>query len=628
MIGKPAAEVYYNPEERVSLLKELQNRGGVVNDFDVRFETKHGQSKWASLNVRMLLDEDGNPLGVEGSLRDVTKRKQVENSLKESEAKFRSFFENSPIGIEIYDQDGIQIAANKASLQMFGITDESSAGFNLFNGTSLNDELKEKLHKGDTIAYQVFFDFDRVTALNQYKTNRTGKAAMDYVITPVKSTDDGSVLAYLLQVQDITDRLRDEKIQKVLYNISNAVFITRDLEDLIGIIQLELGTLLDTTNFFVAFYNEETGMLSCSYMQDEQDKIEEWPAEKSMTGVVVRTNKPLLANRHEIMEMNKRGEIDLIGAHAECWLGVPIHANGKVTGAFVVQSYKDPNAYTKNDVEMLEFVSHQISHSIQRKKTEQDLHLAKEKAQESDRLKSAFLANMSHEIRTPMNGIVGFANLLKRKDLTKEKQESFIEVINSSSKQLLAIISDIVDISKIETNQVNIIKKPVDLCNIVRNVYNNLLMLSQKNENLTLILREQNSNKEYVIYTDEVKLQQILSNLVENAIKFTENGKVEFGYKINANNEIEFFVKDSGFGIAEDHFEIIFDRFRKIEKKELQFKGGSGLGLAISKSYVELLGGKIWLESRLGYGTTFHFTIPNETGEKTQGIIYNLLADS
>ena len=247
-----------------------------------------------------------------------------------------------------------------------------------------------------------------------------------------------------------------------------------------------------------------------------------------------------------------------------------------------------------------------------RNQNEENLRSAKIKAEESDKLKTAFLSNMSHEIRTPMNAIIGFAGLLTDHEITAEEKESYIFQINQNSNALLNLIEDIVDISKIESGQLKI---NIDEClinKIILGIYStfseNQQLFSEKNVELKWSMA--NSNPDFSIRTDTFRLHQILNNLVGNAIKFTEKGSIEFGYILKDSDTILFYVKDTGIGIADDKISYIFDRFGKVESDKSRLYRGAGLGLTISKSLIELLDGEIWVESSLGKGSTFHFTIP------------------
>lgn len=236
-----------------------------------------------------------------------------------------------------------------------------------------------------------------------------------------------------------------------------------------------------------------------------------------------------------------------------------------------------------------------------------ELRKAKEKAEESDKLKSAFLANMSHEIRTPMNGLVGFSELLLQKNTDEETRKQYADIIKSSCNQLLSIINDVVDISKIETNQVVISERQFNLYQLLNSIQLFFIPLAEP-KTLKVKLNAENI-KNIDIKTDEVKLNQIISNLVNNALKFTSVGYVEIG--CNEKDEfLEFYVKDTGIGIDPKDFDLIFERFRQVDMSNTRNFGGTGLGLSISKAYVDVLGGKIWLNSEVGKGTTFFFTIP------------------
>ena len=241
-----------------------------------------------------------------------------------------------------------------------------------------------------------------------------------------------------------------------------------------------------------------------------------------------------------------------------------------------------------------------------------ELVLAKEKAEESDKLKSAFLANISHEIRTPLNGIVGFLRFIGSDHLPQSRREDYIKVINKSSRQLAKLIDDIIDISKIEAHQMNISPIPIQLNSLMnefRLLFETYLQASNK-ERIELILDDSGFIDQSLIYIDTVRLGQVFNNLISNAIKFTDKGYIRFGYRQSAPNQLEFVVEDTGIGLASDQQELIFERFRQAEIGDKRLYGGTGLGLSISRSLIQLQGGNIWVESSEGTGSSFYFTIP------------------
>jgi|WetSurMetagenome_2_1015567.scaffolds.fasta_scaffold09909_3 PAS domain S-box-containing protein len=250
----------------------------------------------------------------------------------------------------------------------------------------------------------------------------------------------------------------------------------------------------------------------------------------------------------------------------------------------------------------------------ERKEMENSLIEAKEKAEESDRLKTAFLHNISHEIRTPMNAIVGFSGFLSDPDLVHEKRKQFTDIIIQSSDQLLSIITDIISIASIEAGQEKAIEKEFDLNITLKQLHEQFLIVA-KRKNVSLNLVPSLTYIEDNVISDGTKLVQILSNLIVNALKFMKEGHVNFGYVVK-DTEIEFFVEDTGIGIPHEMHTEIFKRFRQVETSATRQFGGSGLGLSISKAYVEILGGKIWLNSVINKGSTFYFTIPYKKAQK------------
>ena len=240
-----------------------------------------------------------------------------------------------------------------------------------------------------------------------------------------------------------------------------------------------------------------------------------------------------------------------------------------------------------------------------------ELKHAKEMAENADRFKSVFLANMSHEIRTPLNGIIGLAQLLDSDSLTDQERQEYTSLINSCSNQLLNLVNDIIVLSKIEAKQMNINPVSVHINNFMEELYlffKTYIHTSNKKQ-IVLILDRSGFIDNNIIYVDSIRLHQVLTNLINNAIKFTENGYIRFGYRQLSPHMLEFVMEDTGIGLKPEHKEVIFERFRQLELTDTRKYGGAGLGLSISRSLVQLMGGDFWIESTEGIGSTFYFTI-------------------
>jgi signal transduction histidine kinase len=281
---------------------------------------------------------------------------------------------------------------------------------------------------------------------------------------------------------------------------------------------------------------------------------------------------------------------------------------GNLYGAVIIATKVRQNIM--NDLKIIETFLFQASIALHRKQLENELIRAKEKAEDSDRLKSAFLANMSHEIRTPMNGILGMTQLLANPDTTVEQRKEYIDLVNKNSETLLNLVDDIIDISKIEAGQMKIIHKSFRLNTLLDQIivlFTSSPIYKSKHE-LELIIKK-NAPDNLCIYSDPDRLRQIFINLIGNALKFTNCGYVEFGYNVKG-KMIEFYIKDTGIGISNEKQKIIFDRFIQADNSLTRKFGGSGLGLTISKGLIELLGGQILVSSELHSGSTFYFTVP------------------
>jgi len=586
---------------------------------------------------------DGKPM-LYSIVHDITEQKRNEKALRESEEKFHKAFVTSPDSININRlEDGMYVEINNGFTDIMGyqpeeIIGKSSLELNIW----VNPEDREKLVKG-------LKENGVVNNLEAKFCSKTGEIKDGLMSAALITFNNES---YILSItRDITERKRNEHVQKILYDIANAVFTTDDVSALIGIIRDELGTLIDTTNFFVAMYNAEEDTFTLPFFKDEHDYFTSFPAEKTITRYVVETGKSLFANLDDLKKLEKAGKIERHGSDSLIWLGVPLKIGGKVTGAMVTQSYTDENAFNESDKMLLEIISGQIALAIHRKNAEHelqdlneelaaqneeyfalneeltesmerirsmnvDLVQAKEKAEESNRLKTAFLHNISHEIRTPMNGIFGFSELLKKPNLTGEQQQEYIDVILKSGKRMLNTLNALMDISMIESGQVKLNITETNINQQVEVLFD-LFKNEAKQKGLNLNLQPALPKEPLLVHTDGTKVYGILMNLVKNAIKYTHAGFIEIGFE-QRGKVIEFCVKDSGIGIPKDRQQAIFERFVQADIEDTRVYEGSGLGLSISKAYVEMLGGKIWVESEEGVGSQFYFTILYKPAKKEE----------
>jgi len=542
--------------------------------------------KFASLNL------------LEDLKTEINERKLAEQELQ----KLSQVIQQSPDSIVVTDINGTVEYANPAASHISGYSNEELIGNNpriLSSGKMTKEEYREM--------------WNTIKAGNEWKgefhnRKKNGELYWEHAsISPIFN-QKGEISQFLGVKEDITERKHTENIQKVLFNISRLAFETNDVKQLLEFIKNELSSLIDTKNFYVAFYNESTGMVISEYESDEKDTIESWPAEKSLTGYVIIHNKSLLLKRNDIHKLIESGEFERIGSASEVWLGVPLTIDGKPFGAFVVQDYHNPNAYGENELKMLEFIASQVSLSIQRQKSILDLKNALVKAEAGDKLKTAFINNISHEIRTPLNGILGFTEMTLNPDSSPEDNELFFSIIKKSSKRLLSTVTSYMDISLLVSGTMETSRRSSNLDRLIKEIYNDFTEICSSKD-IGLKVRKHDSAEPLILHTDIEKLRKIISHLLDNAVKFTQTGSITFGYEIN-DNDIVFSVSDTGTGIKTDALNIIFDAFMQADVSPTRGYEGSGLGLSIANGLVKLLGGKLWVDSERGSGSTFYFTLP------------------
>ncbi len=556
--------------------------------FPIRIEAKNIPYKGKQMRVT--------------EFRNISEQKAIEIMVKESEQMLRSILDTIPVRVFWKDKDLKYLGCNKS--------------FALDSGLNSPDELigKDDYMMGWIEQAELYREDDRRimqtgTPKLNYEEPQTAPDGRQLILKtskiPLKNLEN-EIIGILGTYEEITEQKKDQVVKSILFNISHHMLSSGSLEELLENSRKELSQVFDTTNFFLALYNEEEDTLKRAIFKDEKDDFTEWKASDTFSGWVVKQAQVLFIRKSDIKKAAKAKNVALKGSIPESWLGVPILMGGKAIGVIVVQSYTDPNAYDDTTTGLLEIVARELSLYIEKERMLKDLQAAKEKAEESDSLKSAFLANMSHEIRTPMNGILGFAELLKQPGIKGDQQKKFIHIIEKSGQRMLNIINDLIDISKIESGQ-------AEVCPSVFNLNEQLLFVvdffkpefDKKGLKLIATIPKQ----PIYINSDKEKVNAILTNLLKNAVKFTDRGEVHLGCA-PSDHCLEIFVKDSGIGIPADRLNQIFDRFVQADISHASPYEGAGLGLAIVKAYVEMLGGSIKVSSQISEGSEFTFTIP------------------
>ncbi len=599
--GKIDFDRLYHPDDRKKVYEDIDKALAERRAFHLNCRIKHKSGDWRYIEEYGIgVYQDNKLQYLEGFIHDVTSR-------VESEEKLRHILENSTNLFYSHKLDDVLTYVSPQVREIMGYEPEEAKvkWTELVSDNPLNEigyKLTEQAIK--TCKSQSPYELEVI-----HKSGR--KVWVEVHEAPI--VENGKTISMVGAITDITERKRFEQKRQVLYNISNAATNNYNLNELIRFIHTELGKLIDTTNFFIALYDDDSDSIILQYIKDKSESISTFPAGKTITSYVIKTQKPFLATADIINDLVDRGEIELIREFSKVWLGVPLKLEEKVIGVLVVQSYDDEQAYNQSDLELLEFVSDQISVSIGRKQAEEDIKVALEKARESDRLKSVFLGTMSHEFRTPLNTIIGFSDIIDE-NTPSEQVLDFVKTINNSGKQILSLVEDILGISLIETGGIKIIKEEFVLDAFMNDIQSvlELEQLQSGKNHLEILYEISEENKGIMAYTDARKLHQILINLLKNALKFTEEGFIKYGYTtvvIDGKSLLKFFIKDSGIGIAKDKMDYIFDIFRQGDDTYTRRYDGVGIGLSVSKKLTELLGGEMWLESEVGKGSCFYFTI-------------------
>jgi PAS domain S-box-containing protein len=551
-----------NLAEVSSILKAVLETGQ-SQQFDFWGKRKNGE-----IFPKEIICNKGRYFGKDviiAAARDITERKEAEEKLLREKKLLYTLIDNLPATIYVKDAECKKIIANRADLDLIGAKSEDVIG-------------KTDLEVFDNETGQRGYADDKtvidtgIAVLNREEDFYDANGVQRWLLTSkIPLTNENEEIIGLVGIgRDITEQKQaQEKILKLSKGIeqsSSTIVIT----DLNGNIEYVNPSFFETTGYTEAEAIGQNPRVLKSGLMAPEIYRELW--ETIQAGKVWRG---------ELYNKKKDGSL--------YWEWATITA------------IKNDKGIITNYIAIKEDIT-------ERKKMQAELILALEKAEESDRLKSAFLANMSHEIRTPLNSIIGFSELLSDPDFNEDERAEFIKTIIDNGNSLLLIISDIMDFSMLEAGQMKIRKEEISTKKLMAELLSDYSKKANQ-KGIELRLDESVHNIDFTFENDYYRIKQIFNNLISNALKFTHEGSIEIGYKVSGEN-IEFHVKDTGIGIAPEFHQAIFERFRQVDTAKTRKYGGNGLGLAISKNLAELLGGKIWLESEPDKYSDFHFTIP------------------
>lgn len=609
------------PEKFLAKVKELYNNPHEQSNDLIEF--KDGRIFERNSSAHRM---DENIVGRVWSFRDLTIRHQIEQKVRLFEKAVKSVNDS----VYIVDLSFKVLYLNEAAQNLYGYSE------NEILGKSIRLFWSQKNPEGK------FVEMVNETRKGGWKgelfnKRKDGTEFPIVLTTSIIKDDSGVPIALVGVAKDITISRRMETLNYALYRISESVHSTSNLDELFAKIHNIVKDLMLANNFYIALYDEKADLISFPYFIDEEDPPQ--PPKRpgrGCTEYVLRNGEPVIIDKELSDKLNRAGEVDLVGAPSEVWLGVPLKISGKTIGVMVVQDYKSEYTYGENEKEILMFVSEQTASAIEKKRNEEELkrytlelqkgnELLEAQASELKSLneqlihsekqlielnqsKDKFFSIISHDLKSPFNSLLGFAGQLHKDfdDFEKDEIKEYIGYINDSSKNLYNLVLNLLNWALIQRGKEKFEPKTINVKDFLDQCISVLIGNALK-KNITLT---NNLDPTHLVTADADMLNSIIQNLISNAIKFTNyGGNISVFSKLNS-DKVQISIKDDGVGMDEEALKKIFKIESKHSTTGTADEHGTGLGLILVKELVERNQGNIWVESEVGSGTTFSFTLP------------------
>jgi PAS domain S-box-containing protein len=607
-------EKLLHPDDKDRMSKEVTDYlkkpdGHFIAEFRLRH--KDGSYRWIRNKAISVLNEKGEVQRMVGAHTDITEEVHAKQELIESEKEYRMLFELLPYGGEIIDIEGNILEVSPGTAKMLGYTIDEMIGKHFSSFISQRDlvvfkEQYSRLVSGKFEMGEMNIikkDGSKLTIIRAGQPILNKKGEVDSILSLSVDISERKKMETELLNKNITIEAQNEEFIRINKELKEAWERAEENEN-------RLMTFINAIPDIVCYKDANGRWLLANKADIELFELQN-------IDYIGKTNKELAEYTHEVF---RDAFENCVSTDKVTWEKGTINKEVEIIYTpsgekKIFDVVKIPLYYSDGTRKSMAIIGRDITQLLS---TQESLIKAKEKAEESNQLKTAFLANMSHEIRTPMNGVLGFSQLLKTPGISQEKMKEYIDIIILSGKHLITIIDDIIEIAKIDAGQIKVLKKVVNVNKVLADLF--IFFNSGENvmikNNVRLVLNAPLNDEDVTIMTDEVRFRQILSNLINNALKFTEKGSVEFGYKKH-NGTLDLYIKDTGIGIHPSKHKLIFERFTQANPNTEKLYGGTGLGLAISKAYAQLLGGDILLESEPAKGSTFYFSVPYEKSSES-----------